>query len=67
MHRADVAFASLAPALREATAAIERLRPHLVEAARWYRFDTVTGPLIGAAVILGTLGIAALAAWGAAL
>jgi hypothetical protein len=49
------AFKALAQACSDARAAWEL--------ERWYRFDTLYGPLIGGAVILGTLAIAALAAY----
>jgi hypothetical protein len=57
------AAVALGDAARTLTEQYRRLGD-LLDEARWHRFDTVTGPLIGGAVILGTLLLAALAAWG---
>lgn len=43
----------------KATRAIQEFR----QIIRWHRFDTVYGPLITAAVILGTLALAGVWAW----
>ncbi|HSF40293.1 MAG TPA: hypothetical protein VLT87_10915 [Thermoanaerobaculia bacterium] len=36
---------------------------YLADYVLWYRFDTITGPAIGGAVMVGTLLLAALAAY----
>lgn len=46
-----------------AAASVSQAMEDLCEALRWHRFDTITGPLIGAAVIFGSIALAALAAW----
>jgi len=54
----------LAESLRRMAVAV-RAAAHAAayERLRWHRFDTLYGPLIGAAVILGTLVLAGVAAW----
>lgn len=52
-------FDKMILAMEEAQTALDEY----VSLIRWIRFDSITGPLIGACVICGIILIAAIGAW----